>query len=148
VSLVDLTPTLLDLVGLPVPEHMQGHSLASLLREGDGALGNSPDEAEVFIEWNEWDGIRPVWDPVHGVANPGEEAPPSIDARTIRRGRWKMSLYATGEAELYDLHSDPQETHNAIRDPAHAAVVADLHNRLRRWQRETEDALALPDPRG
>jgi arylsulfatase A-like enzyme len=143
VSLVDLTPTLLDLVGLPVPGHMQGRSLAPLLREGDGALGQAPDEAEVVIEWNEWDGIRQVWDPSRGVADPGELAPPSIDARTIRRGRWKLSRYATGEAELYDLRADPEETHNAVREPEQAAVVADLDARLRRWQRATGDTLAL-----
>jgi arylsulfatase A-like enzyme len=140
VSLVDLTPTLLDLLGLPVPSHVQGRSLAPLLRQGDVA----PDEAEVFIEWNEWDGIRPVWHPQRGAADPGETPPPSIDARTIRQGRWKLSLYATGEAELYDLQADPEEIHNAFWDPATAGVVASLSERLRRWQRETGDALPLP----
>jgi arylsulfatase len=147
VSLVDLTPTLLDLVGLSVPEYMQGRSLAPLLREGDGALGRPPDEDEVVIEWNEWDGIDQVWNPVHGVADASEQQPPSIDARTIRRGCWKMSLYATGEAELYDLQADPEETHNALRDGGVSTVVADLYERLRRWQHQTEDSLLLPDPR-
>ncbi|MBI3972788.1 MAG: sulfatase-like hydrolase/transferase [Chloroflexi bacterium] len=144
VSLVDLTPTLLDLLGQPIPAHMQGHSVARLLHGGDVA----PDEAEIFVEWNEWDGIRQVWNPEQGIADPRETAPPSIDARTIRRGRWKMSLYATGESELYDLVADPEETHNAIGDRDNAAVVAALYDRLRRWQHETGDTLALPDPRG
>jgi arylsulfatase A-like enzyme len=143
VSLVDLTPTLLDLLGLPVPAHMQGESLAPLLRGGDVAA----DEAEVFVEWNEWDGVQQVWSPVAGVADPDEAQPPSIDARTIRRGRWKLSLYATGEGELYDLVSDPEETRNVIHDATRAGVVADLYDRLRRWQRETGDLLALRDPR-
>jgi arylsulfatase A-like enzyme len=101
----------------------------------------------VVVEWNEWDGISQLWDPVRGVAGPGEQRPPSIDARTIRRGRWKLSLYATGESELYDLRADPEETHNAIRDAGTAGVVAGLYERLRRWLREAADPLALPDPR-
>jgi arylsulfatase A-like enzyme len=146
VSLVDVAPTLLDLLDVPVPPHMQGRSLAALMRGGDAAPGQ-PGEAEVFAEWNGWDGINQIWDPKLGIADPGETQPPSIDGRTIRRGRWKMSLYATGESELYDLQDDPQEAHNAIRDAGNAQVVADLYERLMRWQRETSDTLALPDPR-
>jgi hypothetical protein len=123
---------------------VQGRSLAPLLRQGDVA----PDEAEVFIEWNEWDGIRPVWHPQRGVADAGETPPPSIDARTIRQGRWKLSLYATGEAELYDLQADPEETHNAFWDSATAGIVASLCGRLRRWQHETGDTLPLPAASG
>ena len=139
VSLVDLTPTLLDLLGFPVPGHMQGRSQVPLLRDGDVA----PDDAEVFIEWNEWDGILPVWSPRLGVADPGETPPPSIDARTIRRGPWKLTLHATGEHELYHLAEDPHETRNAFRDPTAAPVVTALSDRLRRWQQETGDALTL-----
>jgi hypothetical protein len=95
----------------------------------------------------------PVPAPHTGLREPlprrsGRVAPPSIDARAIRRGRWKLSLNATGESELYDLRADdPEEMHNAIRDAGTAGVVADLYQRLRRWQHETGDALALPDPR-
>ena len=101
-----------------VERHLLEARLAPLLREGDGALGQAPDEAEVVVEWNEWDGVRQVWDPVRGVADAGEQAPPSIDARTLRRGRWKLSLYATGQSELYDLQAHPEETHIAVRDAA------------------------------
>ncbi len=58
-----------------------------------------------------------------------------------------MRLGATGERELYDLAADPEETHNAIGEREHAGAVADLYDRLCRWQRETNDSLTLPDPR-
>ena len=89
-----------------------------------------------------------MWHPERGAADPGETPPPSIDARTIRQGRWKLSLYATGEAEIYDLQADPEETHNAFWDSATAGIVASLCERLRRWQHETGDALPLPAASG
>lgn len=142
-SLVDITPTVLDLLGLPTPDHMLGASLVPVLEQGDIA----PDDAEVVIEWHDWDGIKEVWDPETGVADDGEQQPASVGARTIRRGKWKLSIYATGETEIYDLESDPQETHNAIADDAAADAVADLYERLLAWQRATDDSFELVDPR-
>ena len=36
--------------------------------------------------------------------------------RTIRRGRWKLNVHASGEHELYNLVDDPGELHNAFYD--------------------------------
>ncbi len=137
VSQVHLVPTLLDLLGQPVPGHVQGTSLVPLLAEGDRA----PEEAEVVIEWNG----RP-----RQVSGSGDvsEAKPSevVDVRTIRRGRWKLNAHLTGEVELYDLRADPGELHNAVADAGSGAVVRDLFERLRAWQGETADPATLPQP--
>ncbi|WP_166657321.1 sulfatase-like hydrolase/transferase [Ilumatobacter fluminis] len=149
-SLVDITPTVLDLVGLPIPEHMEGKSLRPLIEKGDSA----PDDATVVIEWHDWDGIARV--PQAGSPEPlrlwdlaPNDQPESVGARTIRRGRWKLSLYATGEAELYDLETDPQETRNVVDDD-NEDVIDDLLARLRTWQRDTDDdfVISLPSSSG
>ena len=44
-SLVDLAPTLLDLLGLPPLAGAQGRSLAPLL------VGQTPDNTPIFSEW-------------------------------------------------------------------------------------------------
>jgi arylsulfatase A-like enzyme len=144
VSQVSLVPTLLDLLGRPRPGHLQGDSLVSLLAHGDRA----PDEAEVFVEWNgEWDYLKELFR--RGVLPGLDEHDPrlaTVEVRTVRRGRWKLNVHASGEHELYDLEADPGELHNAFYDHGSASVVAELYERLRDWQRQTNDTLLLPDP--
>lgn len=140
VSQVHLTPTLLDLLAQPVPEHVQGGSLVPLLAGGDTA----PDEAEVVIEWNG----MPRQIAGSGEVNTTRDAETqlrSVDARTIRRGRWKLNVHAEREFELYDLLADPGELHNAFYDAGNEGLAAGLFDRLRAWQRATNDALELPE---
>ena len=80
----------------------------------------------------------------HAPLAPGAVDADRTEIRTIRRGSWKLNVHASGEHELYDLRTDPAERHNAFADAEHAGVVRDLDRRLRQWQRETDDPLALP----
>ena len=154
VSLVSAVPTLLDLLGLPVPDHVQGPSLVPLLEGGPGSAGatdESDSEAnassEVVIEWNGHNGDPPA---IMAAIRSGD---PSLDrrllladVRTLRAGSWKLNVHQSGEHELYDLQADPGEMHNAFYDPANRQVVTSLWERLHAWQRETTDPLGLPDP--
>jgi choline-sulfatase len=101
VRLIDVMPTILDLAGVPLPAYADGRSLVPLL---DGTEGPPrPDYAEV---------------------TPPES--PGVPRRVaLRDGEHKLIVnlppLAPGEvpAELYDLASDPHETHNlAATDPA------------------------------
>ena len=68
--------------------------------------------------------------------------------RTIRRGRWKLTVDEAGDHELYDLEADPEETRNLLYAPDAGAlrVARDLWARLRAWQERTADPLPLPLP--
>ena len=159
VSQVHLTPTLLDLLGLAVPGGLQGTSLRRCLRAAtslrtDAAPGRTAGRGTCprtrprsSLSGTAGISSAAQWQTAFG-ADPAQMAQPRspVDARTIRRGRWKLSVYVTGEAELYDLRADPGEAHNLARRAEHRATVAALYERLRAWQRETGDTLALPDP--
>jgi choline-sulfatase len=145
VSLVHLVPTVLDLVGQPLPPHLQGASLRPLLEAGDAA----PDEADVVFEWNGPFAIQHLErlrerGHLEGI-NPDDPRLTKVESRTIRRGRWKLTLHASGEHELYDLQSDPGEMHNAFWDSGVKDVIAALTEGLRRWQRETKDDFVIPE---
>ena len=84
----DVMPTILDLLGLPVPETAQGESVARTVR----GVENAPVR-DAYLEtyhtlysynWHELQGIR--------------------------TGRWKY--VRAPEPELYDLRADPQEATN------------------------------------
>jgi len=90
VGLIDLTPTLLELAGLRVPENVQGRSLVPALR-GD-ALGERMYISE----------IRAPFKGKQGYHNP----PPYTLAAF--EGRFKLMASKDGGV-LYDLEADPGE---------------------------------------
>ncbi len=115
ISLVDLPPTLLDAVGFPVPDDMQGRSIMPLVR---GEAVDWPQE--VFIQISE--------------AQVG---------RAVRTQRWKYCVTAPEgtpldvpgsdqyeEQYLYDLQADPYELKNLIGYISHAEVCSVMRERL------------------
>ncbi|HEX5045417.1 MAG TPA: sulfatase-like hydrolase/transferase [Candidatus Polarisedimenticolaceae bacterium] len=121
VSLVDVTPTILELAGRPVPP-MAGRSLVGLLH-GKG----SPPRSLYFESIA--DSLLYGWNPLEGV----------------RRGAWKY--IRSGAPELYDVMADPGESVN--RQANEAEVVRDLEAELQRlegtWRGKSTSA-AEPTP--
>jgi arylsulfatase A-like enzyme len=137
VSLVDLVPTLLDLLDQPVPAYLQGRSRAAYLN------GRPPPNEDVFIEWNEDNARGPskIKQPLTGTERARVFSPwRSI----ISPDGWKLNLSPEGEGELYHLAADPFEQHNLFANPAHHTRRRDLGDRLRAWQAAQRDDLALP----
>lgn len=119
---IDLVPTILDLCGVPVPNDLDGESLADELRGG------------VAIDRNEL-----FW---HFPAYIGRNAPTSA----MRRGDWKIiESLEDGSVELYDLATDPGEARDlATREPARAQAMLAA---LKAWQRETDaPGMVGPNP--
>ena len=106
VSQVDLVPTLLEVVGLPVPDRVQGRSLRPIL-EGRA----DPHHHRDFV--------RSVYfETLQG---------PPTRATMIRTRRHKLVNYhGHGLGELYDLEADPGEFDNLWDDPRHADVRFEL----------------------
>ncbi len=67
-------------------------------------------------------------------------------ARMVRTERWKYSysFYDVHDGQLYDLAKDPIEMNNLFHDPAHAGVRRELEDRMRAWQKETDDEFRVP----
>ena len=91
---LDLAPTILDLAGIPVPNHMQGRSFAPKL-QGE----KTPFRSELFFEH--------LW-----------EHPKIPQTEGLRAAGWKYIRYLKHPEyeELYDLGEDPDESRNLARD--------------------------------
>jgi len=107
VSLMDIMPTVLDIAGIPVPEDVQGLSLADLIFS-DGA-DHKRRPAPVIMETH-----SPWYQ--HGFS-------PSY--AVIRDG---YKYIKSPKPELYDLVSDPDELRNIIGD--RPSLASDLSNTL------------------
>ena len=129
---IDLAPTFLDLAGLPIPESMQGRSLAPLLR------GETPADWRTSVYY------RYYHDPGH------HNTRAHFGVRTATH---KLIYYWTKDAyELFDLIRDPAEQHNLLYDeadankPEVAAKFAELKGEIARLQEEYKDDGKYADP--
>ncbi|MCP5558171.1 MAG: sulfatase [Verrucomicrobiaceae bacterium] len=132
VSNIDLAPTFLDFAGLPVPESMQGRSIAPLLR------GESPSD------WRKTFYYRYYHSPGHHntAAHYG-----------VRTATHKLIYYWDKKAyELFDLVKDPTEQHNLLfsqsdsEQPEVQKVFNDLKEEITRLQKEYKDDGQYADP--
>ena len=94
VSLIDLAPTLLDLLGLPAEPRFEGRSLAPLVRPGPGADRGAGAGPDILMQLE-----RSV--PV--------ELDNRIHSRALLRGNQKFLIRLDGGTEMFDLASDPAE---------------------------------------
>lgn len=129
-NIVDVLPTLCDLLGLRVPRGVQGRSLAPLLR------GQAFDPAPFSCAYAEWgrggrreseaDWERTKSSYLKDQFHEGGDFWSSGTLRSIRVGRHKLVVDSDGGCELYDLELDPAETENLAGDPSHGGTVAGL----------------------
>ncbi len=150
VSQIDLVPTLLDLMGEPIADHLQGKSIKPILEKtGDAAL-----REPVFIEWNGpnnglGDTIGRVEYPgwMTGLASRAEIEDAFRDpVRTVVTPEgWKYSHSQRGEHELYDLNRDPYETQNLARDARIVSTMERLADLIREWGEATGDTVVISD---
>ncbi len=120
VSLADVFPTILDGVGVDVPDNLPGRSLF------DTATAEDDNERIVFSEY-------------HGAAA-------TSGAFMLRDGRYKYIHYVGFEPELYDLDSDPEEMNNLADNPEFSEILAKYEKHLRNMlDPEAVNAEALAD---
>ncbi|MCD6360997.1 MAG: sulfatase-like hydrolase/transferase [Armatimonadetes bacterium] len=145
VSHVDLVPTLLDLMGVGVPGHLQGRSWRPELRRGE------MQARDVVIEWNGSDngGIPLDEQSYPDYLKPLASREEALEAITdpvrtiITPTGWKCTCSPRGEHEMYNLREDPGETVNLMGERAVSMLARDLYDRLVQWQKQTGDHVEL-----
>ncbi|MEQ1858489.1 MAG: sulfatase [Chthoniobacteraceae bacterium] len=116
---VDIYPTLADLCGLALPKHLEGTSLAPVLRDPAKSV-----KTAAFSQYpRDVDGKK-----LMGY---------SMRTDRYRFTRWvhKADHAKLDAVELYDQQADPQENVNIATDPKNAELVATLTAQwLKGWQ--------------
>lgn len=111
VSHINLTPTILELMGAELPQTIEGKSLVPQLTAGERVNDC------IFMEFGRYEtdhdgfgGYQPM--------------------RAVFDGRYKLSINLLSTDELYDLKTDPNELMNHIDDPAYREIRDRLHDAL------------------
>jgi arylsulfatase A-like enzyme len=113
--LLDVFPTLCDVIGIPRPADLEGESL------------------------------RPLWQGKKDRVRDSVFLPFLDIQRAVRDERWKLICYPKiGHMQLFDLHSDPLEKTNLIDRAEHAEHVQRLRKLMGQWQDRVGDTLELP----
>lgn len=162
VSFVDFPPTILSLLGLPIPDYMQG---TAFLGKSEGpprthVFGARDRVDEAFdlarsardgrylyirtymphLSYNQpssYPDLGEIRDEITALARAGKLAPgPQTDYAGPHRPR----------EEFYDTEADPQQINNLIGNPNHVDRIATLRTRLRRWMIQVSDRGFLAEP--
>jgi arylsulfatase A-like enzyme len=127
---IDNAPSVLDMVGLSVPDDMQGRSVLPVIQ------GNTPSDWRKSMYYHYYEFGSPHW----VLPNYG-----------IRTERYKLiSYYTINEWELFDLERDPDEMESLFimegmkPYPGYENVVNDLVNQLKDLRKKYKDTTGKP----
>ncbi|HHZ91533.1 TPA: DUF229 domain-containing protein [Candidatus Poribacteria bacterium] len=150
VSIVDIFPTLCQMIGVGLPDGVQGRSLWSLLTGADypksefesvyaehgfGGLHYTADESLDPEQDGLQKGVR--FDCLNSWTQSGT-------MRMIRRGDWKLIFDMQGNGQLYHLSEDPVELNNLYNRPQYATIQQELLAELLAAELRAQDPLPLP----
>jgi N-sulfoglucosamine sulfohydrolase len=151
-SNVDMVPTLLEALDLPLPGNLQGHSFWPLIR-GDGYRPRT----EIFAEktfHTAYEPMRAIRTATHKLIVNFEiglayDVPADVMQSPIYPLLVPVLVHVRDHVELYDLTSDPWEQSNIAGSADFTDIESELINRLRAWMDETGDPLLngpVPSP--
>ena len=120
-SHIDLAPTILDYMGVPVPECMEGKSMLPQIYDTDVKIND-----KVFCEFTRYE-----------VDHDGFGGLQMM--RAVVSDRYKLVINLMDTDEFYDMEKDPYEVNNLINSPEYETVRNDLHDALIKHMNDTRD---------
>ncbi len=131
VSLVDIFPTVLQVVGASLATPLHGRSLLEAKPAADRSI---------FYE------LLSIW---YVQDSEGNVRTQSKQWLGVRKGRFKLlEVNPDGKRMLYDIRADPGETKNLLLAPRHPPAAQNLRKALRSWSEEMDLSRELFDSDG
>lgn len=155
ISIVDIFPTLCEIVGEEIPQGVQGRSLWELLQ---GKPYPAEEFASVMGEQGYGGGFYTSADGAdyegEGCLNVQRGSYDSLNSwtqsgslRLLRKGDWKLVYDMQGNGELYHIATDPSEVNNLFDRKEYDQVKMELLQHLLKWEIATQDPLPVPRKR-
>ena len=146
-SNVDLLPTVLDFLGVGIPDNLQGYSFNGVI---EGRTKQSPrkeifaqrtshalrDNTSRTVRTERYKLIR-YFEPGRVVQFPTDAVPQKVAEHTQRPQRKGKRPVV----QLFDIKKDPHERNDLAGVEKYAEVVRELSNRLWRWMEQVEDPI-------
>lgn len=160
VSLIDLAPTTLDLIGAPVPKHMEGHVFLGKNKKPRHYVYAHKDRCDETddrvraVRDQRFKYIKNFW-PHLPYTTPNQYKKFQYPVFTLmqvlhKQGKLtpEQELFMASSRpseELYDTINDPDEVHNLAKKPNYADVLKRMRKELDDWQRRTGDQGMKPE---
>ncbi len=122
-SHLDILPTVLDLLGIDIPDSLHGQSLRPAFEQAE-----APGRDSLMMCYNRF-------------AINHDMSAGFYPIRSVTDGRWKLVINLLDTDELYDLQEDPGEVLNRISDPEAAAERNRLHEALLKEMNASRDPM-------
>ena len=173
VQMLDLAPTMLEVAGIGIPEHMHGTPLLSSAGEALPAapyayagrdrmdatedtvrtirderyrytLNLHPDRPQ--MQYNYYPDHLGTWSDLRRLGHEeGDMLTLGLAPDILTDLQRSVMKVPRPAEELYDIAADPHETRNLAHDPDHAATKQRLRHELQRWRDEYGDLGVIPE---
>lgn len=104
VSLADIAPTIMDLCGIRLPDHLDGRCIVNSLQDA------VPNDRVVFSEYH-----------AQGMLTGGF---------MVKKGDYKYNYYVGHRPQLFNVADDPEEFNDLADNPMFRSKVEELHGEL------------------
>ncbi len=145
-EIVDIAPTVLECIGMDVPQFMMGKSLTHSIKS-ESYVHKTEVFSEGGVERHALGRSLHYNTPEHAVRHPNYpykqmlmvDSPHTMyRAKMVRTDEWKLIYRDGGEIELYNLISDPNEFHDVAKENTNASIINSLILKLLDWCVKTE----------
>ena len=152
VSIVDILPTICDMIGAELPFGVQGKSILPLLtgddapaKEYESAYSESGFSGLYWDDEDDFDAVK------EGACPPEMNRFDCLNSftqcgqvRSFWKGDYRVQVDMMGQGWLYDLKKDPFEKNNLWEDPHYLEVKADMLAGLNASMLRAVDPLPAP----
>lgn len=155
VSIIDVFPTICEIIGAEIPVGVQGRSLWPLLQgkeypeeefnsimvqDGFGGMYYTKNDAIDYMEEGAVGKKGLFFDELNTWTQSGT-------MRMIRKGSWKLVYDMDANGQLYNIEKDPSELVNLFSDKKYKKIKDEMIEELLRWEISTHDPLPIPSKR-